>query len=54
MSACPCPGPAIVDLVAPSQKLITFVIAMMAGMLGIGSRGIWRARVRFRQASPGG
>jgi uncharacterized protein len=27
-----CPGPALVDLVAPSQGLVTFVAAMLAGI----------------------
>lgn len=27
-----CPGPALVDLVAPSTSIVTFVVAMIAGM----------------------
>jgi uncharacterized protein len=29
-----CPGPAVVDLVAPSTAVVTFVGAMVAGMVG--------------------
>jgi uncharacterized membrane protein YedE/YeeE len=29
-----CPGPALVDLVAPSRSVLTFVAAMVAGMVG--------------------
>ncbi len=29
-----CPGPAIVDLVAPSSSLVVFVVAMLAGSAG--------------------
>jgi uncharacterized membrane protein YedE/YeeE len=34
-----CPGPALVDLVAPSTAVVTFVAAMIAGMVVFGARG---------------
>lgn len=33
-----CPGPAMVDLVAPSTSLLIFVAAMIAGMVMFGAR----------------
>jgi uncharacterized protein len=36
-----CPGPALVDLVAPSTSVLTFVSAMIAGMV------VFRARPHF-------
>jgi uncharacterized membrane protein YedE/YeeE len=42
-----CPGPALVDLVAPSTGLVTFVVAMVAGILAFrASLRVWpRARI---------
>jgi uncharacterized membrane protein YedE/YeeE len=36
-----CPGPALVDLVAPSTSVVAFVAAMVAGMV------VFRARTHF-------
>jgi uncharacterized membrane protein YedE/YeeE len=38
-----CPGPVLVDLVAPSAGVVTFVIAMLAGMF------VARAGLRLRE-----
>ena len=40
-----CPGPALVDLVAPSAGVVTFVMAMLAGMF------VARASLRAQAAS---
>lgn len=45
-----CPGPALVDLVAPSSSLLVFVIAMLGGT----ALFRYRRRMRLRSVAPTG
>jgi uncharacterized protein len=48
-----CPGPAIVDLAAPSSSLVTFVVAMVAGtFLYRRTRRFAEARLKASRSSP--
>jgi uncharacterized membrane protein YedE/YeeE len=48
-----CPGPALVDLVAPTAGLVTFVAAMIAGMVAFrASLRVWpKAGTRFSEGA---
>jgi uncharacterized membrane protein YedE/YeeE len=45
-----CPGPALVDLVAPSTGVVTFVVAMIAGMFAFrAGLHMWPMRIGVSQ-----
>jgi uncharacterized protein len=46
-----CPGPAVVDLVAPSTAVVAFVAGMVAGMVGFRAMQSW-PRIGVETTSP--